>query len=58
MRKKVAKQPYEGYTLPESSERGGKFIDWNSVLRESVGVAKKKPLKIVKKRRDVKGKDK
>ncbi len=58
MRKKTAKQPYEGYTLPKSSERGGKFIDWNAVLRESVGVAKKKPLKIVKKRRDVKGKDK
>ena len=52
MRKKTAKQPYEGYTLPESSERGGKFIDWNDVLRESVGVSKKKLIKIVKKRRN------
>jgi len=52
MRKKVARQPYEGYTLPKSSERGGKFIDWNDVLRESVGVSKKKLIKIVKKRRN------
>ena len=27
MKKKAAKIPYEGYELPPSSERGGKFID-------------------------------
>tara|TARA_R100001530_G_scaffold135808_1_gene114032 strand:- start:2324 stop:2497 length:174 start_codon:yes stop_codon:yes gene_type:complete len=27
----AAKVPYEGYTLPPSSERGGEFIDFNKV---------------------------
>ena len=33
MKKKVAKVPYEGYTLPKSSEKGGKFIDFNRVIK-------------------------
>jgi len=44
-----AKQPYEGYTLPESSEAGTNFIDWNEVLKESIGVKPKR--RVVKKRR-------
>ena len=42
----VAKQPYEGYTLPKSSEKGQPFVDFNEVL-------KKEPRKVktVKKRR-------
>ena len=33
MKKKAAKIPYEGYTLPKSSERGGQFIDFNRVIK-------------------------
>lgn len=33
MKKKAAKIPYEGYELPPSSERGGKFIDFNRVIK-------------------------
>ena len=36
-----AKQPYEGYTLPKSSEKGESFIDFNKVI-------KRKPHKKVK----------
>ena len=32
-RKQVAKVPYDGTTLPESSKLGGKFIDFNKILR-------------------------
>ena len=51
MRKKRAKQPYEGYNLPKSSEIGVSFIDWNEVLRESLGINIKKVKKIIRKRR-------
>jgi len=30
----TAKQPYEGYTLPRSSEKGQPFVDFNEVLKE------------------------
>ncbi len=42
MKKKVAKVPYEGYTLRKSSEKGGQFIDFNKVI---------KPIKRVRKKR-------
>ena len=32
-RKQVAKVPYDGTTLPKSSELGGKFIDFNKILK-------------------------
>ena len=51
MRKKVAKVPYEGYTLPKSSEKGNPFVDWNEVIRESLGMNIKKVKKIIKKRK-------
>jgi len=47
MKKKVAKVPYEGYTLPKSSEKGVSFIDFNAVLKKIIP----KKVKIVKKRR-------
>tara|TARA_R100001086_G_C11679544_1_gene215314 strand:- start:193 stop:354 length:162 start_codon:yes stop_codon:yes gene_type:complete len=47
MKKKVAKVPYEGYTLPKSSEKGVNFIDFNAVLKKIIP----KKVKIVKKRR-------
>ena len=43
-KKKVAKIPYEGYTLPKSSEKGGEFIDFNKV-RTSIPVRKVKKIK-------------
>ena len=33
-RKGTAKQPYEGYTLPKSSEKGEPFVDFNEVLKK------------------------
>ena len=33
MKKRVAREPYEGYKLPASSEKGGQFVDFNKVLR-------------------------
>ena len=45
MRKKASKQPYEGYTLPPSSEKGGQFIDFNEPYKSKV------PIKRVVKRK-------
>jgi hypothetical protein len=36
MKKRVTKEPYEGYKLPASSEKGGQFVDFNKVLRMKV----------------------
>tara|TARA_R100001463_G_C3400155_1_gene207942 strand:- start:344 stop:511 length:168 start_codon:yes stop_codon:yes gene_type:complete len=41
MKKRATKVPYEGYTLPPSSERGGKFVDFNKVMN-------RKPIKKVR----------
>jgi len=43
-KKKSTKEPYEGYTLPPSSEKGGEFIDFNKVKTTI-------PVRKVKKRR-------
>ena len=43
-KRRAARQPYEGYTLPAVSEKGGQFIDFNSPPEH-------KPIRIVKKRR-------
>ena len=32
IKKRRAKQPYEGYTLPKSSEIGAPFVDFHAVL--------------------------
>ena len=53
MKKRVTKEPYEGYTLPKSSNKGVNFIDFNEPYKSKV------PFKrIVKKRINDKGKDK
>tara|TARA_R100000908_G_C3649325_1_gene81838 strand:- start:63 stop:200 length:138 start_codon:yes stop_codon:yes gene_type:complete len=45
MKKRVTKQPYEGYTLPPSSEKGGMFVDFKRIIE-------RKPVKrVVKKRK-------
>jgi len=31
-RKRASKEPYEGYTLPAVSEKGGQFVDFNEVI--------------------------
>ena len=41
MRKRASKEPYEGYTLPPSAEKGGQFVDFNKII-------KRKPLKKVR----------
>jgi len=56
-KKRATKEPYEGYTLPPSSERGGEFVDFNQVLKEiinpkKVKIVKKKRVTILEKRND------
>jgi hypothetical protein len=41
MKKRVTKQPYEGYSLPPSSEKGGQFVDFKRIIE-------RKPVKKVK----------
>ena len=48
MKKKVITGPNEGYTLPLSSEKGEKFVDFNQVLERIIN---RKKVKIIKKKR-------
>jgi len=41
MKKRATKIPYEGYTLPPSAEKGGKFVDFNKIMN-------RKPIKKVR----------
>ena len=34
-RKRATKEPYEGYTLPPSAEKGGSFIDFKQAYKEA-----------------------
>ena len=34
-RKRASKEPYEGYTLPKSAEKGGQFIDFKQAYKEA-----------------------
>jgi len=56
MKRKVAKVPYEGYTLPRSSEKGVDFIDFNQVLKKiipkKVKIVRKKKVIILRRRKD------
>ena len=45
MKKRASKVPYEGYTLPPSSEKGGQFVDFKRI-RE------RKPVKVVRRKKD------
>ena len=47
MKKRVTKEPYEGYTLPPSAEKGGQFVDFNEILKSIIP----RKVKIVKKKR-------
>ena len=35
-RRRASKEPYEGYTLPAVSEKGGQFVDFNRVLDRKI----------------------
>ena len=41
MKKRATKIPYEGYTLPPSSEKGGQFVDFKRIIE-------RKPVKKVR----------
>ena len=41
MKKRVTKEPYEGYKLPASSEKGVPFIDFNEALKKIIPRKKK-----------------
>jgi hypothetical protein len=47
-RKRVTKEPYEGYTLPKSSEKGVSFVDFNEPYKSKIPV--KRVVKIKKRR--------
>jgi len=55
-KKRVTKEPYEGYTLPKSAEKGGSFIDFNAVLKKiipkKVKIVRKKKVIILERRKD------
>jgi len=46
MKQRKVRVPYTNYGLPPSAEQGGKFVDFNEVLKE------KKKVKIVRKKRN------
>jgi hypothetical protein len=48
-KKRATKIPYEGYTLPPSSEKGGQFVDFKQAYREAPTKVPKK--KVIIKRR-------
>ena len=42
-KRRAARQPYEGYTLPAVSEKGGQFVDFKSIVeRKLVRVVKRR----------------
>tara|TARA_R110000824_G_scaffold32774_1_gene105563 strand:+ start:1503 stop:1652 length:150 start_codon:yes stop_codon:yes gene_type:complete len=45
-RRRASKEPYEGYTLPRSAEKGGQFVDFNAPYKSKVPV--KRVIKIKK----------
>jgi len=49
-KKRVTKEPYDGSTLPPSSELGGSFIDFKEAYREAPTKVAVRRVKIVKKR--------
>ena len=56
-KRKATKEPYEGYTLPKSSEKGEPFVDLHSVLNDMKIINrlkhKKRIIKKIKKQREI-----
>ena len=46
MKKRATKEPYEGYTLPASSAKGGQFVNFNEPYKSKIPV--KRVVKIKK----------
>ena len=51
-RKKATKEPYEGYTLPPSAEKGGSFIDFKQAYKEAPTKVAIKRIKIKRRKKD------
>ena len=51
-RKRAAKVPYEGYTLPPSAEKGGSFVDFKQAYKEAPTKVPIKRIKIKKRKRN------
>jgi len=51
-KKKAAKIPYEGYTLPPSAEKGGSFIDFKQAYKEAPTKVPVRKAVIKRKRKD------
>jgi hypothetical protein len=51
-KKRATKEPYEGYTLPKSAEKGGQFIDFKQAYKEAPTKVAIKRVKIKRKRKD------
>ena len=51
-RKKATKEPYEGYTLPPSAEKGGSFVDFKQAYKEAPTKVPVRRVKIKRKKKD------
>ena len=51
-RKKATKEPYEGYTLPPSAEKGGSFVDFKQANKEAPTKVPVRRVKIKRKKKD------
>jgi len=49
-KKRATKIPYEGYTLPPSSEKGGQFVDFKQAYREAPTKVPVKRVKLIRKK--------
>ena len=49
-KKRVTKEPYEGYALPAVSEKGGQFVDFTQAYREANTRVAVRKVKIKKRR--------
>jgi len=52
-RKRATKEPYEGYTLPPSSEKGGQFVDFTQAYKEAPTKVPVRKVKIKKRRKEI-----
>jgi len=51
-KKRATKEPYEGYTLPPSAEKGGSFIDFKQAYKEAPTKVAIKRIKIKRRKKD------
>ena len=51
-KKRAVKEPYTGYNLPASAEKGVAFIDFNKVVSSIYPDLGKQPVRKVKKRKE------